>query len=144
MPSEVGKDSVYSALRQEMTQTLFAFRQLLIGELAGYAALISGMLAVGGSKDVYPYTFPAIVCIESLIAFLILSTTLIGHTWCGVAFRLGSYILVAFEVPALVGKEAGSKDRAGCWILANRSEALCHKGKPGKGRVVIPGSYQSV
>jgi hypothetical protein len=139
MQSDISESSVYTALRQEMTQTLFAFRQLLIGELAAYAALIGGLLTIAGAKDVYAFTFPAVVFIYGIIAFLIVTTTVIGHTWLGTVFRQGSYILVAFELPLLLSKGAGSKDRGKLWIMANRAEAF-RKGQHFAGRKVNPGT----
>lgn len=38
----------------EITQTLVVFRQLLIGELGGYAALVGSMLVVAG-QDAHAY-----------------------------------------------------------------------------------------
>jgi hypothetical protein len=125
-----------------MTQTTYAFRQLLIGELTGYAALLGSMFVVGGS-GIHPYAFPALVFINALIAFFIVTTTHIGGEWLSQLYRHGGYILVAFEVPALK-QPSCSSDRATCWIVANRSEAKMAEKTRFKGDRDTPGSELSV
>jgi hypothetical protein len=133
---QMSVDSVYSALRSEMTQTLFAFRQLLIGELAGYAALIGSMFVVAGQPTNSTYINYSIVLLNAVIGFLIITTTYTGHMWLSQVFRQGSYILVAIEKPI---RETGEKHQA-LWIMATRSEALLHAKTKWKGRRSAPGA----
>ncbi|MGP6189851.1 MAG: hypothetical protein ACLPSH_07170 [Vulcanimicrobiaceae bacterium] len=133
------EETVYPTLRAEMTQTLFAFRQLLIGELSGYAALVASLFVVAGQNK-HAYVFPALVTLHAAIGFLIVTTTSTGNSWLSHVFRQGAYILVAFEIPALVAQGNDSKGRGPLWIMANRSEALLHKGKAYQGLKYSPGT----
>ncbi len=106
-------DQAYAAIRQEMTQTFSTFRQLTMAQYAAYPVLLAALMNAT--------TVGATLLFASLLAALVVVVTVLGRSWFLQAVRQASYILVAFELPALAATPDG--DRAGYWILANRSFA---------------------
>lgn len=107
-------DPTYSGLRQEMTQTFYAFRQLISAEYAAYAYVLVALLQAARLETMMLF--------DCLLAGLVIIVTLLGRSWFLQAVRQGSYLLAAFELPARNASEAA--DAAAYWILANRSFSL--------------------
>lgn len=109
----MNKDQTYSGLRQEMTQTFYAFRQLITAEYVSYAFVLVALLQA--------QVLQTAMLFDVLLAALVFIVTLLGRSWFLQATRQGSYLLIAFELPDRVHNTG--EDHAAYWILANRSFA---------------------
>jgi hypothetical protein len=103
----------YTGIRTEITQIFSSFRQLMLGEYAVYPILLAALLQAG--------TVRGALIFSTLQAALIVVVVSLGRSWFLQGVRQASYLLVAFELPALSKDPMGN--RAAYWILANRSFA---------------------
>lgn len=106
---------VYQTLRDEMTSYLTAFRNFELGQYGIVVVVFSVLMT---ESNIAMIALKAI----AIIGFIFMITK-IGTELHNQATRLGSYILVAFELKALKAEKQDS-DYFKYWILANRSSAF--------------------